>query len=79
MDGWEGLAQQPYFLVYILHLATSLLTQTPTTPHPPSKGNDLAETLFVQRHSAVRAWSQAKMGCYDKGLCVEKSKNGAFS
>lgn len=53
------------------HLSTH---STPTPPHPPSKGNDLAETLFVQRHSAVRAWSQAKMGCYDKGLCVEKSK-----
>ena len=46
-----------------------------STPHPPSKGNDLAETLFVQRHSAVRAWSRGeKMGCYDKGLCDEKSK-----
>lgn len=53
------------------HLSTH---STPPPPHPPSKGNDLAETLFVQRHSAVRAWSQAKMGCYDKGLCVEKSK-----
>lgn len=60
---------QPIFSIYPAPLS---LPHLPL--RPPSKGNDLAETLFVQRHSAFRAWSRAEMGCYDKGLCDEKSK-----
>ena len=57
--GGEGLLQTTN--VYFLHPFTH--------PHPPSKGNDLAQTLFVQKHSAGQKW-----GVMIKGLCDKKSK-----
>lgn len=61
VDGGEGLLQTIYFAVYFLHPFTH--------PHPPSKGNDLAETRFVQKHSTGQKW-----GVMLKGLCEKKSK-----
>lgn len=70
VDGGEGLVQETYFPVYVLHLSATLLTD-PSIPY--QKGMTYLRH-FMFRCTLHHPAELDKMECFDKGLFNEKPK-----